>query len=130
MKNSGSRSTTRDLSGVTAAGVRSNILPLPCIYLRKRGARRIRLLITRGPGSLNAPARAATAAEALPRPTATAGPWGVHHGPFGLLVLVFQAAQAGRRGLGWQATAVRSFASARRYSGSLTHCEPRGVLPG
>src|SRR6266566_9291021 len=51
MKNSGSRCTTRYLPGVTAAGVRSNILTLPCIYPRKRGARRIRLLITRGPGS-------------------------------------------------------------------------------
>jgi hypothetical protein len=71
MKNSGSHCTTRYLSAIAAAGVRSNIFDATRHLARKRGVRRIRLLITRGPGpgSSDMPAMAATAQEGSPRPT-------------------------------------------------------------
>ena len=86
MKNSGSRFTTRHLSGVTAAGVRSNIydntLFLPLV---PRGSKTNPLLITRvrDPRSLR---------RADPGSSPVGGDrraQGVHHGPFGLLVFVF-----------------------------------------
>jgi hypothetical protein len=123
MKNSGSRFTTRYLSGVTAAGVRSNIydntLLLPW---RLEGARPIRLLITRGPGS-EIPQTCRP--RKLPGSAGDRRAQGAQHGPSGLLVFVFRPPSRADGDQGGRAAAVRSFAPARHYSGSLTHCQPR-----
>jgi hypothetical protein len=73
---------------IAAAGVRSNIFDATRHLPRKRGVRRIRLLITRGPGS-GILGRAGHGRDGPGRfPPADRRPpgQGVHHGPFGLLV--------------------------------------------
>ena len=89
------------------------------IYPHKRGVRRIRLLITRGPGSgsSDVPAMAATAQEGCPRPTGDRRARACTTARSAFWSLAFQAAQPGRRGPGWQASSGSLFAFACNHPG-------------